>query len=661
MPATPRYQRLKERKLVQWAFAYLAGSWVLFEVADAIGGRLGWPDVLYQGLLVLLALGFFVVLVLAWYHGEKGRQRVSGPELLIITILLVIAGGVISISTGEPDASRSTDAPGAPRERTDDARPAMAVLPFSSTSPDPESRMFADGVHDDLLTQLSKASGIRVISRASVERFRETDLGMPEIAALLDVDAVMEGSVQRVGGQIRVNAQLIDGTTDEHMWAETYDRAFTVEELLGLQAEIARNVSMALRATLSPEDEAEIRLAGTEDPDAYAAYLKGLALLARGGTPYIGDVSDAAHSAVGAFQEAVRLDPEFALAHARLSAAHYAVAFNGGDRSKDRFDLIRQSAQRALDLDPELPEANIAMGRYHYHLGRGGDFDLALQYMEAGLERKPDDPGFLYNVANVQRRRGEWEQAAELQSRASDLDPLSFNAAREAALTYLRMREYERAGQYLDRSDAIRPTPITNARRALLVLMRDGDVESAIEALRAIGDGDEDLWTSVGDWAGATLPRRIAVRVFCSREDCQGAAARLPSQTGYRSRADLFGMLGDREREMAYNDSAAVELEARLAEDPWDSLGLLSSLCLSYAGSGRADLVRQRGKELQDLQPHKRDALWGTDFLRNLAEAYTRIGDLDAAIDQLEIVRTVRALHHDVQAARSRPHLGPAP
>jgi serine/threonine-protein kinase len=633
------WDRLRQRKLFQWALAYAAGAWVIFEASDAVGGRWELPNVLFQGLSVVLIAGFFVTLVLAWYHGEKGRQRVSGPELLMLTALFIIAGVALSAVGPSPDPTGGASTPSA--STSDDDRPSIAVMPFSSTSTDAESRMFADGVHDDLLTQLSKVKSLRVISRTSVERFRETELGVPEIANVLGVDAVMEGSVQRVGGQIRVNAQLIDGVTDGHLWAETYDRVFTVEQLLDLQAEIARNVSIALRTTLSPEDEAEIRLAGTDNPEAYAAYLEGLALLARGSTPYIGDVSDAAYGAVEAFQEAVRLDPEFALAHARLSRAHRAVAFTGADQSDERFDLIRQSAQTALDLDPDLPEAMIAMGSYHYRLGRGGDFDLALQFMQAAHERQPNR--FFSSVASVQRRRGEWEQAAEYQSRASDQNPLSFNSARESALNYLRMREYERSERYLDRSDAIRPTPITNARRALLFLMRDGDVDSAIKVLYAIGDGDQGLWPSIAAWAGANLPRRIAARVFCSREICAEATNGPRPQTwvGYRSRADLFGLLGDREREMAYNDSAAVLLERDLVEHPWDSLSILSALCLSYAGLDRADLVRQKGEELQRLEPHKKDALWGTDYLRNLAEAYVPIGDHDSAIDQLEIVLSV--------------------
>jgi TolB-like protein len=217
-------QRLKERKLVQWALAYLAGAFVIFQLLDALETPLGLTATLQQAILLIIGIGFFLTLVLAWYHGEKGRQRVSGPELLMIALLLVITGGVLSILSGGPQVSEPTG-PAISADEVDHPLTSIGVLPFQNLSTEGPYAFFAGGLHDELLTQLAKVAALKVISRTSVMGYAGTDLPpLRQIARELGVGSVVVGSVQVVGDRLRVNVQLIDAANDKHLWADSYDR-----------------------------------------------------------------------------------------------------------------------------------------------------------------------------------------------------------------------------------------------------------------------------------------------------------------------------------------------------------------------------------------------------------------------------------------------------
>jgi len=527
-----------------------------------------------------------------------------------------------------------------PKEIDGQRIPVLAILPAENLGSAGDETLAA-GLVREVQSRLSSLSGLRVVGSISTSSYKDTEKSGIQIGKELGADYVMRFSIQwqtaGSGIRVRVVPELIDARDDTQVWSDTYDG--NPGDVFELQSQIAERVIAALGVALM---EPEIHILAEQPTDnraAWEAYLRGVALLDRGATPYVPGASRAAHEAVGAFESAAQIDSMFAMAFAMLSEAHYAVAFNGGDPSDERFDLARKAAERALELSPGLAEAEMALGRVHYRLGRGGDLDLALRWMTPALAQQPNNPIFLYQIAGVLRRRGDWSRAAASCALASDLDPLSLNAAREASLNYLRMRDYDKAELLLDRAVAIRPTGILFARRALLFLMRDGDTEAAVDALRQIPTSGEDLWEYIAINAGAILPRRIAVRVFCTYEPCGQAA-----QTGrgsLRSKAELQGLLGNHHMEAIYNDSAVVQLMAHMEEQPWDSLQTLASLCLAHAGAGRAHLARQECERLQGMQPLLRDALWGADYLESLAEAYVRIGDYEAAIEQLAIVLSV--------------------
>src|SRR6266516_2871959 len=272
-------QRLKQRKLVQWAVAYVAAAFALIQGLDIVAQRFSWPDSIERTLIIAACIGFFIAMVLAWYHGERGAQRVTGTELLIIVLLVSLgafflwrfaAGARPPIVT-----SVSSVAPVAITEKS------IAVLPFENLSSDKQNEYFADGVQDQILTDLSQIADLKVISRTSVMPYKSgIARNLRKIAEELGVAHVVEGSVQRAANKIRVNAQLIDARNDAHLWAQTYDR--DLADVFAIQSEIAKAIADQLQAKLSPNERNAIEQAPTADVTAFDLYSRAKNLLDMG-------------------------------------------------------------------------------------------------------------------------------------------------------------------------------------------------------------------------------------------------------------------------------------------------------------------------------------------------------------------------------------------
>ena len=234
---------LRRRRVVQWALAYAAGAWVLLQVLGFVSDSFAWPATVKQIATILLAIGLPIVVVLGWYHGDRGQQRVTGPELAVLTLLLCLGGGLLWLyaQRSAPTTTAGTAVKPAPTSAATEARPSIAVLPFQNRSDVQKDAFFVDGVHDDILTQLSKVSALRVISRTSVEQFRDTKLPLKAIADQLGVNRILEGGVQRAGDRVRIQVQLIDARTDAHLWAESYDRKLTADNIFAIQSAHAKD------------------------------------------------------------------------------------------------------------------------------------------------------------------------------------------------------------------------------------------------------------------------------------------------------------------------------------------------------------------------------------------------------------------------------------
>ena len=405
--------RLRERKLVQWALAYLAAAWVVAQLVDVLGDRWGWPLGAQRAIDVLLLVGLLLTLVLAWYHGEKGRQRASGPELVLIAGLLVVAGALIGLvgrTGGEPaDSARAAAA----WEQDEDDRPSIAALPFENRSGLQEDLYFTDGFHDQVLTQLSRLGVFRVVSRTSVMPYRGSPENSKVIGRELGARYLVEGGVQRAGNRVLISLQLIDADDDEHLWAESFERELTVENLFDIQRQLAEQVAAQLNVAIDPEDLARVTAAPTRNPAAYDLYLKGRFFW-----------NQRTHAGMAQAEEQFRAalleDSTYALAWAGL-ANIYVLSYLAPVPESLR--QTKDAATRALELDPTLAPAytSLAYATMQYDW----DWEESERLFVRAMELDPDYATAPQWYAELLASQGRFDEAIDAARRAEDLDPTS--------------------------------------------------------------------------------------------------------------------------------------------------------------------------------------------------------------------------------------------
>jgi adenylate cyclase len=412
-------QRLKERKLFQWALAYLAGAWLVFQGIEVLAEPWNLSQSIIRAIHLLLGIGFVLALVLAWYHGEKGRQRVSGPELLMVAALLVIAGAALCLVRVEGEAPSTTATFGSPGAGAE--KPAIAVLPCDNISPNPEDAYLADGIHEEILLRLSKIRSLTSIGRKSVEWYRDNPRPIREMAVELGVGYVGECSLRKDAEQnrIRLTFQLLDAGTGGQVWAENYDRDLTASSLLEMESDVAQQVARSVRAVLTLEERARIEAVPTENLEAYDYYLRGRHFWNRRSLA-------AFDSAIDYYNRAVLLDREYARAYAGLAETYVLLPEYGGPAISEVLPLAKAATERALSLDPDLAEAYAASG--YLKAVFEWDRDSAEQDLLKAIELNPDCATAHYWYAEVLGVTRRWDEALDEARRALELDPLSVAA-----------------------------------------------------------------------------------------------------------------------------------------------------------------------------------------------------------------------------------------
>jgi TolB-like protein/Tfp pilus assembly protein PilF len=479
--------RLKQRKLVQWALAYLAGAWVLLQVLGLAVDSYHWPDEVMRLAFAVLALGLAVALVLAWYHGERGEQKVTGPELVLIALLLAVGGGLLwryARAPATPAVAATPSAPASPPASTAPAAApdkSIAVLPFESLSADQSNAYFVSGMQDMILTSLSKLEGLRVISRTSTERYASRPENLKQVGAELGVASILEGSVQRAGDRVLINLQLIDARTDAHLWAESYERQ--VADVFSVEREVAGAVATALRAKLLPAEAAGMGRAPTDDPAAYDLYLRGEFETRR----FFASNNDAdIRDAIAHYARAVAADPRFALAFARLARARLLLYWSGNGTVPDEAvaTAARDAAESALQLAPDLPEAELAMADVEYRLDL--DFAGALASYDAVLAQRPQSVDALSGKAQALRRLGRYDESIAAFSAAMAVDPRDSAPLTDRGITRFLAGDLEAAEADLRRSLRLNPEDNYAATYlTFLLVFRDGDPGTALDAVRS--------------------------------------------------------------------------------------------------------------------------------------------------------------------------------
>jgi len=420
------FERLKQRKIVQWALAYLAAAFVVFQSIEVLAEPWSIGPGLQRAIHILLLVGLLVVLVLAWYHGEQGRQRTSGAELLMIAALLAIAG--ILLAVVRPNEEVVTASESLPAVASD--KPAIAVLPFDNFSPNPDDAYFADGMHEEIIAQLSRISALKVISRTSVMQYREARRSVREIAGALGVDYLLEGSARKAGEQVRLTVQLIETGTDDHLWAEQYDRHLTAVNLFEIQDDVARRVATSLAAQLSPDEIRSIESQPTNNLAAYELYMLGRyhfnTRLTAG--------RDGLERAAEFFRRAIEADSGFALAYSGLANLCGSRPFFWGfdpDASPsarraeiEAADSVSAwAARRAVALDSASAEAHTALGIVLTYVEH--EWVEAEREFLIAIELNPGDVTAYNFYGDLLLFRRRWDEAVQVKGKALELDPLS--------------------------------------------------------------------------------------------------------------------------------------------------------------------------------------------------------------------------------------------
>ena len=467
---TEFFQRLKERKLVQWALAYVAAAFALLQGLDIIAQQFGWPEGVRRGSTLALVVGFVVTLVLAWYHGERGKQRVTGTEVFVLALLVSLGGLLVWRFTNSSPAPGvapvSAIVPNVIPEKS------IAVLPFENLTDDKNAAYFADGIQDEILTKLASIADLKVISRTSTRRFKSAPDNVREIAQQLGVAHLLEGSVQKSNDQVRVNVQLINAIKDSHVWAETYDREF--KDIFGVEGEIATSIADTLQVKLTGTAKRLLAARPTENAQAHQFYLQGVFYHARGS-------KEDYRKAIDFYREAVRLDPRYALAWTELSISWMNLSrkFLNGQEAQDAYAQALAAAQSALALDPKLAAAHTARGLV---LESNFDWKGAEAEFRRAIELAPHDDAPKATLADLMATLGHPEQAVGLAREELKSDPLCASCYHWLASYLSALDRLDEAEQAIRKAIELQPGHADFYTQLTVIAIQRGDAKAALDA-----------------------------------------------------------------------------------------------------------------------------------------------------------------------------------
>jgi len=583
-------------------------------------------------------------------HGKRLPERARGSERakrspllipLLIAGLMLFSVAVLAIIFAPAILKQSrarentTSFPAAPTTPSAPAiaEKSIAVLPFENMSRDPDNAFFTDGVQDQVLTALAKVADLKVISRTSVMQYKSgVARNLREIALQLGVTHVLEGSVQRAGNKVRVNAQLINARTDAHEWADNYDRP--VDDVFAIQSEIAKAIADQLQAKLSPKEKNAIEQAPTRDLVAFDLYSRAKSLMLTTSFSAIGGQN--LRKAVDLLEQALARDSSFFLAQCQLAYAHDNLYFLGLDHTPARLAAAQAAVEAAFRLQPDAGEAHLARAE---HLYRGYlDYDGALAELEIARKSLPNDPRVFELTGYIARRRGKQEEALRNLQRAIELDPRNFFTLQQIALSYVNLRRYSEEAAVLDRALSIKPDDVeTKVVRALLPLDWKADTRPLHQALDEIRRSDPEAIKSVADtW------------FLCALAERDGAAAESAlvalddnvfGNDAIQFRRD-FGegliarMTKDGAKARAAFTAARAEQQKRVDGQP-DYGPAICVLAVMDAALGRKEEALREGQRAIDLLPMEKDSINGAHMIEFFAITAAWVGEKDLACDKL--------------------------
>src|SRR6266478_4443262 len=466
------FEELQRRKVYRVAAAYIVAAGFLIQMASATFPAWELPNWSLRLVIALLLIGFPIALILAWAYDITARgiliTPTKGTHRRRNLILLIVTGVIVSALAGFFLL---------PRAVWDKIDRSVAVLPFQNLSSDPDNAYFADGIQEEVLTRLAKIEDLKVISRTSTQGYQSDPRNLAEIAKQLGVANILEGSVQKAGDQVRVNVHLVNAQTGSQLWADIYDRKLS--DIFSVESEIAKGIAESLQAKLTGREEQALDAKPTNNPQAYDFYLRGLAFEARSNYS-----SDALFKAIDFYDLAARLDPNFALAWARLSGAHALLYFNRGYTTAARRDAAREALENARRLQPDSPETLLFLGYYQYWVLR--DYGMAKATFGRVSKMLPGNSQVSYALGAIARREGHWNESVAYWERGLALNPRNTALLTEVAFTYAALRQFPTAEKLYDRALDILPNELSLMALKASIYQAEGNLHEAAKSLAQV-------------------------------------------------------------------------------------------------------------------------------------------------------------------------------
>jgi TolB-like protein/Flp pilus assembly protein TadD len=627
------FEEVQRRKVYRVAAAYIIAAGFIIQIGSAVFPAWELPNWAFRLLVVLLLAGFPIALILAWAYDvtPQGIRATPAPTTpgshRRRNLIMLIAIGVI-ISAGAGFFLL-------PRVSAHKIDKSIAVLPFQSLSDEKENAYFADGMQDDILTNLSKIGDLKVISRMSVMSYRGDALrNAREIGKALGVGALLEGSVRRVGNRVRVSVQLINANNDEHIWAEDYDRDLT--DVFAIQTDLAQKIASALQAKLSPNEKEQLDRQPTKDPNAYLLFIQAHDYANRPD-----HLTDDSLKAEELFEQAIKLDPKFAAAFAGLSMVE-SWMYHNFEPIPARREKARLNADESLRLQPNLAEGHLALGFSYYYGDR--DYERALAEFEIAKRDLPNEAQAYLAIGAIQRRQGKWIESTANLEKAVALDPKNASMLINLAWNYMAVRNFEAADKTADRAIAVAPKSFAvTALKAYLAAAWKGDL-SLVEKQPAPIPEDVDpsgLVTFERYWVltlQRKFPEALAVVQKFPRETL------ITYTTAPAPKAFLEGNIhfleGDKLRSQAEFEKARVISEQLLRDAPEDPARHAQHGFI-LAALGRKQEAIAEGKRAVALLPESQDAFDGPRGTAALAQIYAWTGESDEAFRLLDHLLSV--------------------
>ena len=620
------FHELQRRKVYRVAVVYAVVAWLIIQICATVFPIWELPNWSLRLIIVATLAGFPIALIFAWVFDATpaGVQKTVSPPTTSPTRvrkslwLLIALGAAISIVAGFFLL---------PRASARKVEKSIAILPFEKLSDDKANAYFADGIQDVVLTNLAKISDLKVISRTSVMPYRGRQHNVREIAKALGVSAVLEGSVRRAGNRVRINVQLIDAVNDRHLWAEDYDRDLT--DVFAIQSDLAQKIAQELQAKLSPNEKAQLTRKPTENGEAYLAFVEARNL-------FVPEDNAKIQQGEQLYERALKLDPNFALAAAGLSQLQSWI-YHTFDPTKARRDRARALAERALQLQPDLPEGHLALGFSHYY--GENDFEAAEREFTIAQKGLPNESEAYLALGAIQRRQGRWKESTANLEKAAELNPNAIWPLQNLAFNYQMLRDFDSANRTLDRGLKIDPTNITlRALKAKFAFAEKGDLSigtRALEWLEKIPNSKARAEAMVTGKVGFLLLQKNFAEARRTGENIPDDE--LTPNTGLLGgKYLLIGIssyyLKDEERARTTLTRAKELAEAQLKENPdsWDA-HLHRGYALAYLGD-KAGAAAEAERAMQAL-PESKDAFNGPDVTETAAKIYAVIGERDRAIN----------------------------